>query len=129
MGHFKLLKYYYYMLEYCFLISRIFVLCLAATVCICMHMFDLMFIQQYLFSLNVFNEHTNNCLHPFNRFTESIPAKSELRSELEQLWDHLSTLNSPVVFCHNDLLPANIIYNREKGKLLNNGVDTRLTHI
>ena len=51
----------------------------------------------------------------FYRFTDNLPPKSDLKKEVEELWNHLENLNSPVVFCHNDLLPANIIYNREIG--------------
>lgn len=44
-----------------------------------------------------------------------IKSKDELRKELDALKEHLESLNSPVVFCHNDLLLKNIIYNKEKG--------------
>ncbi|KAI8870563.1 kinase-like protein, partial [Ramicandelaber brevisporus] len=37
----------------------------------------------------------------------------ELAAELDMLEEHLASLNSPIVFCHNDLLSANIIYNPE----------------
>jgi len=37
-----------------------------------------------------------------------------LREELKELRVKLDELNSPILFCHNDLLPANIIYNEEK---------------
>lgn len=33
-----------------------------------------------------------------------------LRRELAQLTEELSALGSPIVFCHNDLLLANVIY-------------------
>ncbi|KAF9425825.1 hypothetical protein BGZ76_003056 [Entomortierella beljakovae] len=39
---------------------------------------------------------------------------TELNQELITLEDHLVKLNSPVVFCHNDLLYANLIYNEAK---------------
>jgi ethanolamine kinase len=39
---------------------------------------------------------------------------SELESEFRFLKGFLSTLNSPLVFCHNDLLSANIIFNQGK---------------
>ncbi|KAF9152550.1 hypothetical protein BG015_005107 [Linnemannia schmuckeri] len=37
-----------------------------------------------------------------------------LHKELILLENHLLKLNSPVVFCHNDLLYGNLIYNKEK---------------
>lgn len=37
-----------------------------------------------------------------------------LHKELVLLENHLLKLNSPVVFCHNDLLYGNLIYNEEK---------------
>lgn len=38
-----------------------------------------------------------------------------LERELVWLKEHLSQLDSPVVFCHNDLLCKNIIYDSTKG--------------
>lgn len=38
-----------------------------------------------------------------------------MERELAWLKDHLSQLDSPVVFCHNDLLCKNIIYDSSKG--------------
>ena len=51
------------------------------------------------------------------RYTETIKPKHVLKKELEDLWNHLEALKSPVVFCHNDLLLKNIIYSEEKGKV------------
>ena len=51
------------------------------------------------------------------RYTEIIHPKRILEKEQQELWDHLEALNSPIVFCHNDLLPKNIIYNEEKGNI------------
>lgn len=51
------------------------------------------------------------------RYVENIASKAQLRQELDELRAHLETLNSPVVFCHNDLLLKNIIYNAEKGRV------------
>lgn len=48
------------------------------------------------------------------RFLELIPPKSKLEEEYAVLKAELSNLGSPVVFCHNDLLLANVIYNAEK---------------
>lgn len=44
-----------------------------------------------------------------------IGSTEELRKECEELKRHLDKLNSPVVFCHNDMNPMNIIYSKEKG--------------
>ena len=38
-----------------------------------------------------------------------------LQEEFRTLRDHIEALNSPKVFCHNDLLHLNIIYNKDKG--------------
>lgn len=40
---------------------------------------------------------------------------NELRRGLERMEGVLRALDSPVVFCHNDLLSANIIYEEDKG--------------
>ena len=45
---------------------------------------------------------------------ELIPPKSKLEEEHASLKRELSALGSPVVFCHNDLLLANVIYNSKK---------------
>ncbi|XP_067135744.1 ethanolamine kinase 1 isoform X2 [Centruroides vittatus] len=44
-----------------------------------------------------------------------LPSKEVLKTEINKLEIHLSQLGSPVVFCHNDLLLKNIIFNKEKG--------------
>ena len=44
--------------------------------------------------------------------------KEVLVDEYKGLQKHLEALNSPVVFCHDDLLAANIIYNEEKGNFI-----------
>lgn len=51
------------------------------------------------------------------RYTQIIRPKHVLEKEQQELWDHLEALNSPIVFCHNDLLPKNIIYNEEEGSI------------
>jgi thiamine kinase-like enzyme len=43
-----------------------------------------------------------------------IPPKGKLEEEYALLKAELCSLGSPVVFCHNDLLLANVIYNAEK---------------
>ncbi|XP_012410699.1 ethanolamine kinase 2 isoform X4 [Trichechus manatus latirostris] len=44
-----------------------------------------------------------------------VPKVEVLEGELAWLKEHLSQLDSPVVFCHNDLLCKNIIYDSTKG--------------
>uniref|UniRef100_A0A673SS96 ethanolamine kinase n=1 Tax=Suricata suricatta TaxID=37032 RepID=A0A673SS96_SURSU len=44
-----------------------------------------------------------------------VPKVEVLERELAWLKEHLSQLESPVVFCHNDLLCKNIIYDGTKG--------------
>ena len=43
-----------------------------------------------------------------------MPSKEELTRELDWLEEKLSLLDSPLVFCHNDLLLANILYDESK---------------
>jgi ethanolamine kinase len=45
---------------------------------------------------------------------ELIPPKSKLEEEYAVLKAELCSVGSPVVFCHNDLLLANVIYNAKK---------------
>ncbi|XP_066481040.1 ethanolamine kinase 2 isoform X2 [Tiliqua scincoides] len=45
----------------------------------------------------------------------SIPSIEVLEEEICWMKEHLSQLGSPVVFCHNDLLSKNIIYNEAEG--------------
>lgn len=47
----------------------------------------------------------------FHRFVELFPATPNLKEEYSFLEQNLSTIKSPVVFCHNDLLLGNVIYN------------------
>ncbi|XP_049836293.1 ethanolamine kinase 1 isoform X2 [Schistocerca gregaria] len=51
------------------------------------------------------------------RFEELIPPKKKLEEEFENLKLQLTRLNSPIVFCHNDLLLGNVIYNAEKNSV------------
>ncbi|KAM5237600.1 ethanolamine kinase 2 isoform 2-T2 [Ctenodactylus gundi] len=44
-----------------------------------------------------------------------VPKVEVLEQEMAWLKEHLSKLDSPVVFCHNDLLCKNIIYDSAKG--------------
>ncbi|XP_042903874.1 ethanolamine kinase 1 [Parasteatoda tepidariorum] len=51
------------------------------------------------------------------RFKSCIPSKEVLEEEVSSLKEHLMTLGSPVVFCHNDLLLKNVIFNEEKDEV------------
>ncbi|XP_076252215.1 ethanolamine kinase 1 isoform X2 [Rhynchophorus ferrugineus] len=45
------------------------------------------------------------------RYTElALPSQSELNDEIIQLQKSLEHVDSPIVFCHNDLLLGNVIY-------------------
>lgn len=46
-----------------------------------------------------------------------IPSLEVLEEEIRWMKEHLSQLRSPIVFCHNDLLSKNIIYNKAEGLL------------
>lgn len=43
---------------------------------------------------------------------------SELQEELDFLESELSQLGSPIVFCHNDALLANVIYNKKENDVM-----------
>jgi len=53
------------------------------------------------------------------RFQAMCASKRELKSELDCIHTELSTVGSPVVLCHNDLLFKNIIYDSQR-RMLNN---------
>lgn len=46
-----------------------------------------------------------------------MPTKTQLTEEFEQLYATLESLNSPLLFCHNDLLLGNVVYTPEKNKV------------
>lgn len=48
--------------------------------------------------------------HFFFRIIKTFPPIAKLRDEFNSLHEKLLTLNSPVVFAHNDLLLGNVIY-------------------
>lgn len=50
------------------------------------------------------------------RFEKHAPSKTKLREEIETLKSVLLNHNCPVVFCHNDLLCKNIVYDKDKGE-------------
>ncbi|XP_058800779.1 ethanolamine kinase 1 [Phymastichus coffea] len=52
-----------------------------------------------------------------NKFEKLIKPKSILLSEYQLLKEKLLMLDSPIVFCHNDLLLANILHDKKKNKV------------
>ncbi|XP_039617518.1 LOW QUALITY PROTEIN: ethanolamine kinase 1 [Polypterus senegalus] len=51
------------------------------------------------------------------RFIEGVPSFQQLQQEMNWMKKRLSSLGSPVVLCHNDLLCKNIIFNDKEGHL------------
>ena len=53
----------------------------------------------------------------FHRFEKYYPPREVFAKEIATLKEHLTgpEIRSPKVFCHNDLLCANILYDKEKG--------------
>ncbi|XP_069484559.1 ethanolamine kinase 1 [Ambystoma mexicanum] len=50
-----------------------------------------------------------------SRFLHNVPNPQVLQEEMAWMKERLSSLGSPVVLCHNDLLCKNIIYNEKQG--------------
>lgn len=46
-----------------------------------------------------------------------FPSLEELHNDFNSLYNHLKQMQSPVVFCHNDLLLGNVIYTEEEQKV------------
>ncbi|XP_038071190.1 ethanolamine kinase 1-like isoform X3 [Patiria miniata] len=51
------------------------------------------------------------------RYIKTVPSHDQLRKEVGDLKSALTCLEMPIVFCHNDNLLANIIFNEQKGKI------------
>lgn len=51
------------------------------------------------------------------QFVAIVESKEVLKMEVDMLKSHLTGLNSPIVFCHSDLLMNNIVYNEEKERV------------
>lgn len=49
---------------------------------------------------------------------QAILARCDLKKELDSLEKELVLLDSPVMFCHNDLTVGNIIYDANRGQSL-----------
>lgn len=60
---------------------------------------------------------TNFFFFFFFRYVNVI-SQFNLRQEFADLYQHLKGCDLPIVFCHNDLLIKNIIYNDKTGKKL-----------
>lgn len=48
----------------------------------------------------------------------SLALETKLREEMAMLEETLSVLDSPIVFCHNDLLLNNVLFDDEKSTLI-----------
>ena len=64
----------------------------------------------------LWNSHIWVLYFPF-RFEKQAPSKAKLKEEIELLQSVLLKHDCPVVFCHNDLLCKNIVYDETKGNL------------
>lgn len=53
----------------------------------------------------------------FFRVIATFPPVSRLREEFTELYSALVKLNSPKLFCHNDLLLGNVIFTEDCGKV------------
>lgn len=53
----------------------------------------------------------------FFRVAETLPSRAELLAEFQELYAALVATESPILFCHNDLLPGNVIYTEESSKV------------
>ena len=69
-------------------------------------MYNLMIDRQYVFV----------CTCRFLEELEKLNSHEKLFLEMESLKSVLLKHNPPVVFCHNDLLCKNIVYNKDKGE-------------
>lgn len=56
-------------------------------------------------------------LLPDKHFNAKLPSKVELIDQFSRLKSILKSSNSPLVFCHNDLLLANIIYTSDSDQI------------
>jgi thiamine kinase-like enzyme len=52
-----------------------------------------------------------------DRLNEVGMTKQQLTIEVQNLESIVESLNSPIVLCHNDVHPNNIIYNEQERKL------------
>lgn len=51
------------------------------------------------------------------RVAATLPSKAKLREEFNELYAALKATKSPILFCHNDLLPGNVVYTEERSKV------------
>ena len=52
-------------------------------------------------------------------FKQIFGSLETIKREIKEIKEVLLNLKSPLVFCHNDVLPANIIYNEKTGMIAN----------
>lgn len=52
-----------------------------------------------------------------SRISQIFPKTDELRRDFDELYKRLTQLNSPTVFCHNDLLLGNVIYSADRDQV------------
>ncbi|EAA06461.5 AGAP000010-PA [Anopheles gambiae str. PEST] len=55
--------------------------------------------------------------HKDERVWKVFPSVAQLRNEFEELYGRLLATDSPVVFCHNDLLLGNVIYDERNARV------------
>lgn len=51
------------------------------------------------------------------RVIATLPTKAKFREEFDELYEALIATKSPVLFCHNDLLPGNVVYTENQEKV------------
>ena len=70
---------------------------------------------------NIFKLKDSFTLLLLTRLEKEAPtcSKAKLKEEIDHLKRVLLKHNCPVVFCHNDLLCKNIVYNKTKGRSYN----------
>ncbi|XP_057669731.1 ethanolamine kinase 1 [Diorhabda carinulata] len=51
------------------------------------------------------------------RYIKNVPHKSIIEQEVYKMRQIVENLGSPIVFCHNDLLLGNVIYNEQENKV------------
>jgi len=64
---------------------------------------------------NVWQAYPAELANPISneRFKREFPPKEELKAELDVLFRHAISFNSPIVLCHNDSRAENILWNAE----------------
>uniref|UniRef100_A0A8D0DK49 ethanolamine kinase n=1 Tax=Salvator merianae TaxID=96440 RepID=A0A8D0DK49_SALMN len=76
-----------------------------------------LWLRLYKYFNIVKTEFARNASHSRLHEEVRIPSLEVLEAEIGWMKEHLAQLRSPIVFCHNDLLSKNIIYNKAEGLL------------